>query len=51
MVIDTACLGQGIFLHKREERAMGESRINYLLEQAALHPQKRVLENSVKADL
>lgn len=49
MVIDTACLGQGIFLHKREERAMGESRINYLL--AALHPQKRVLENSVKADL
>lgn len=53
MVIDTACLGQEIFLNSRslEERAMGESRINYLAEQAALPPQKRVLENSVEADL
>lgn len=52
-VIDTACLGQEIFLNSRilEERAMGESRINYLVEQAALPPQKRVLENSVEADL
>lgn len=53
MVIETACLGQGIFLNSRrlDERATGESRTNYLLEQLVLPPQKRVLENSVKADL
>ena len=48
-VVDTACLGKGIFLHNRmlEERAMKESRINYLLKQATFLPQK----NNVKSDL
>lgn len=52
MVINTACLGQGIFLNSRrvEERAVGESRINFPLEQAALPPQKWVLENSVNVN-
>lgn len=52
MVIGIACLGGGIFLSIRRlgKRIMGESSVNYLLEHAALPPQKRLLGSSMKAD-